>query len=139
MHSSSAVSRRALLVSRRRQRTAELSRSRRPGSRQTNNARASRRSAPCRKLEVTSSGAVQPLLFAHRGRVELDQRRARLGTKTAAGFRDPLRAAGGFQDIHAYDQSALEPISMAGLGVGEELTGLGVADDLVDADRDAPI
>ena len=77
--------------------------------------------------------------FVPRGRVGLGERRARLCTKTAAALRGSLRMAGGLQDIHAHDQSALEPISMADLGVGEELAGLGVVNDLVDADRDAPI
>jgi hypothetical protein len=44
-----------------------------------------------------------------------------------------------FQNVHAYDQPALEPIPVADSGVGEKSAGSGVVDHLVDIDHDASI
>jgi hypothetical protein len=44
-----------------------------------------------------------------------------------------------FEDVHPDDQAILEAIVVANAGVGDELSGARVVDDLMDIDRDGAV
>jgi hypothetical protein len=50
-----------------------------------------------------------------------------------------LAVARRFENVHPDDQSILEAIAVANAGVGDELSGARVVDDLMDIDRDPAV
>jgi hypothetical protein len=55
------------------------------------------------------------------------------------GLANPLPLARRLQNVHPHDQSGLEPVTVAELGVGDELARAGVVDHLMDIDRDPAV